>query len=379
MIRLMIVSSQLQDNRELQENIEKNIRLPADEGDLSGIVIIVATGGTEREMEKIIKNSDIPIMLWALPDNNSLGAALEVYSIYKDRVKIFYGSIEDLRGLKKFERVCDALEDIKHKKIGLIGGVSDWILTSDEATKQDIKKLGPEIIEIETEELLKKEETSEVFIESMDKSLEVYRALKSIAYRYHLDALSIRCFDLLKYDMTACIGLALLNDEGIVAGCEGDLQAVTTMVIASEFSKKMWMANVARMDEEKNTITFAHCTIASTLLERKDFTTHMESGKGVAIRGPLKEKGEVTIVRFGGRMDRVFICCGEVVDSDMGYEGLCRMQVEVKLNMRVREFLEKAQGNHHVIVFENVSEELRDLCKFRGIKIIEAFEGPITD
>jgi L-fucose isomerase-like protein len=133
MIGVTIVSSELQDNRELKRRIE-SLGLKVTEGSErdSGIVVLVATGGTERKIERIIKNAEVPLMLWALPDNNSLAAAMEVYSVYKYRAKLFYSPINDaaLEEIKKFESVCDALKEIKKKRIGLIGGISDWILTS---------------------------------------------------------------------------------------------------------------------------------------------------------------------------------------------------------------------------------------------------------
>ena len=41
-------------------------------------------------------------------------------------------------------------------------------------------------------------------------------------------------FDIVKTcGTTSCLALALLNDEGIVAGCEGDMQTLLSMFLAS--------------------------------------------------------------------------------------------------------------------------------------------------
>jgi L-fucose isomerase-like protein len=69
-------------------------------------------------------------------------------------------------------------------------------------------------------------------------------------------------------------------------------------------------------------------------------------------------------------MDRMTVLCGEIAQSDMGHKDLCRTQLEIKLDTDVDDFLENALGNHHVIVFDDVSEELRDFCKFKGIEVI---------
>ena len=55
-------------------------------------------------------------------------------------------------------------------------------------------------------------------------ALRIYSALKALVVKYKLDGLTVRCFDLLStIHSTSCIALALLNNEGIIAACEGDV------------------------------------------------------------------------------------------------------------------------------------------------------------
>ncbi|MGB4638278.1 MAG: hypothetical protein WBI81_11195 [Limnochordia bacterium] len=52
----------------------------------------------------------------------------------------------------------------------------------------------------------------------------MYLALKEIAGAHGLDALALKCFDLLPVlQNTACFALAKLSKDGIVAACEGDI------------------------------------------------------------------------------------------------------------------------------------------------------------
>jgi L-fucose isomerase-like protein len=316
-----------------------------------GAIIIPATGGTERVMANIIESTDKPIMIWALPYNNSLPSALEVYSVYKHRVKLVYSPIghDVLDEVGKFMGICKLLSS--RLRLGIIGGISEWILASN---RQDAKDLGVEVVDIELNEVLRHGNEPD----------QIYRALKEILAEYNLSALTIKCFDLLKHDTTACLAIARLNDEGIVAGCEGDIGAVLTMMIVSGITgKPCWMANTCRIGK---TITLAHCTVPLTMTESYELTTHAESGKGTAIRGILRND-IVTLARYGRR--KMFLALGKIV-RNLREEGLCRTQIEVEPLCDAKEFVENALGNHLVVTYGDIRKDVIDFCKFKGIDVI---------
>ncbi len=316
-----------------------------------GVIVVPATGGTERVIESIIKATDKPIMIWALPYNNSLPSALEVYSVYKQRVKLIYSQISYgvLDKIGTFIGICRLLNS--KLRLGIVGGVSDWILASD---KRDAEDLGVEIVDIKLDEVLRYGSDPD----------QIYRALKEIVANYNLSALTIRCFDLLKHNTTACLPIARLNDE-IPAGCEGDIGAILTMMIVSGITgKPCWMANTCRIGK---TLTLAHCTVPLAMTESYELTTHAESGKGVAVRGELRRE-VVTIARYGRR--KMILALGRIV-RNLREEGLCRTQVEIDPIFDVEEFVENSLGNHVVITYGDVRRDLADFCKFKGIEVID--------
>ena len=132
------------------------------------------------------------------------------------------------------------------------------------------------------------------------------------------------------------------------------------------------MANIAKIDKDKNIVTLAHCTIATKMiadLSKATLLPHKESGKGVAVRGSLK-KGKVTLVRLGGNLDKMLIARGEMIGSDMQEQDLCRTQVEVQLESNVEDYLANALGNHQILAYGDLEQELLDFCKFKGIESI---------
>lgn len=372
------------------EKITKEVR-----SEVSGCIIAVSTGGTERIIREFSFKLNKPILIWANQSNNSLPSSLEAFSKLKGKVpiKIFYSEINKkaLSEIKHFLKVCEAKERLEKYNIGCIGKPTKWPLTLE--NKKAIKKLGPEVKVLKLEELvkelnkvdfreieesynflMKKFRKVEVSKKEVLKAIRVYLAMKKLALKNNLSALTINCFDLLKFNFTACLGVSLNNDEGLVVGCEADLQAVLTMIIVYLISgKRCWMANTCRIDENKNTITLAHCTIPTQLisnLKKTILTSHMESGKCVALKGPL-EKGEVTLVRLGGNnLDKMVIAIGRVVRSNMENQNLCRTQAEIKLKGKVEKLIANSLGNHLILVYGDLKRDLIDFCKFKNIKPI---------
>jgi len=340
-----------------------------------GCIVVVASGGTERTIVDIVEKCK-PVLIWAIPYNNSLPSALEVYSFYKKGVKLIYSDLDEtaLQTVEEFIRLCKSLKKLKNANLGLIGGVSEWILTSDE---NFVKKFA-NIVKIDMDELIAEIKSADVELDldvghdltkdDLLKALKVYKALKKIVERLKLSALTIRCFDLVKINTTACLALSLLNDEGITAGCEGDLDALLTMMIMQGLTDQpCWMANLNRFDLKSNTVTFSHCTVPFSMVTSAKLTTHMESDKGVAVEGVLKSE-TVTITRFS--RGKMLITTGRIVRSGMGDRTLCRTQVEIKLDCKVEELLENCLGNHHVITYGYHKSILLDFCKITDVEPI---------
>ena len=207
----------------------------------------------------------------------------------------------------------------------------------------------------------------------IDNSSKVYDALKDITSTKNVDAITVRCFDLLKHNYTACMALSMLNDENIVSSCEGDIFALFTMFVANKLTNQpVWMANPSSIDKNENTLILAHCTVPSKMLdsfEESKLTTHMESGLSVAIEGPLK-KQDVTILRFGGNFDKILFSTGKIIDTNMKNPDLCRTQVEVKLKLNVQDWVNNSLGNHQILVYGDITEILTDFCNYTKVEIV---------
>lgn len=175
--------------------------------------------------------------------------------------------------------------------------------------------------------------------------------MKKIIEEYHLQGLTIRCFDLLPtLHNTGCLALAQLNAEGIIAGCEGDIPAMLSMKIAHALTGKTgFQANPATINPTTGQILFAHCTIPFDMIERYELLTHFESGIGVGIRGYMKE-GPVTIFKMSGKLDRYFAEEGTLIECQ-DKPNLCRTQQLIQLSPESTQyFLTNPISNHHIVI-----------------------------
>ena len=355
------------------------------------VVFLVLTGGTEKKIIDLFserKNhfGGEPLLLIAHTSNNSLPASLETLAKLKqegNRGKIIY--MDEFRAdeLNRYLKFLDVYHKLFKTKIGMIGNPSDWLIASSpdaetigklwgaEICKIDIKELTGSIDKADEIEALEKtgklllnassvSEPSEIEIIETAK---VYGSLKEIAVRYKLNAVTVRCFDLVTgKNTTGCFALAGLNDEGIIAGCEGDIVSTLGMVWLNYFTgKQAWMANPSRLNEKNNSLWLAHCTAPLNMISEYNLRSHFESGLGVGIQGQF-EKGDVTLLRLGGRdLDKIWIAEGELTECGSD-ENLCRTQAHIKLKepAKVSDLLNNPLGNHLLMVYGNYAGELKE-------------------
>jgi L-fucose isomerase-like protein len=149
-----------------------------------------------------------------------------------------------------------------------------------------------------------------------------------------------------------------------VAGCEGDIPAAFTLLLAKLLTgRPAFMANVSDVDLDSNSAVFAHCTVATTMVDEYEITTHFESGKSVAIQGRVRAQPVTVLKVFGHDLSRYWVSSGVAIAHQTAANG-CRTQIRVKLVESVSYFLERSLANHHVIVPGDHAQMLRDFFAF---------------
>jgi L-fucose isomerase-like protein len=168
--------------------------------------------------------------------------------------------------------------------------------------------------------------------------------------------------------VTACLPLAKFNNDGIPAGCEGDLTAIVGMMLCKELTGTIpWTANVNKVTDE--VCMFSHCTIAPSLVTDLSVKSHFETGVGTAIQGNFK--GDlVTIFRFDRHLSKMFVATANIIGRPKSATA-CRTQIEVKLTENEVDLLiHQPLGNHHLIFPGDCKNLLQLACETLSIDIL---------
>jgi L-fucose isomerase-like protein len=416
---------------------EFSFRLASPGEPIGGIPVILSlTGGIEGRILAAWpvvggRPAARPVVaIIAHPEANSLPAALETAAAINaaggKALVIPTPSLDGashLPALERYLRLHRAARELGEARLGLIGGPSDWLVASSPDPSAITANWGPAVIRIPMDELMREcereserecvaaaaapavppPEALELLAQAtavrepspatLTGAVAIYRALARVIERHHLTAVSVRCFDLLTFVRnTGCYALSRLNDEGIVAGCEGDLPATLTMMLLRALRSPRavgsrdgrpgcdgddghtglsFMANPAWIDELRSEVTLAHCTIPLGLTSEFELRSHFESGLGVAFGGRWPP-GPVTIARLAGpALDRLVALEGEVSAAAVAApssERLCRTQVTVRLDApgAARNLLRDPPGNHLVAARGRRADELREFVALFG-------------
>lgn len=367
-------------------------RLKFSNNDLA--VVTVLTGGSEQLIMELARKAGHTLIL-AHKTMNSLPAAIEAYSAL--RLTPFPATLiaewppgdEVVAALRAWK----AFAEVRGARISLVGEPSHWLVYSAGKDVEDsIKEIfGVSISYVPLEEiyeeyrglkngpadfnellngLISKATRSDVPRDDVAKALRLYLALKNVMSSKGVKAFTIRCFDLITdLKTTACLPLALLNSEGWVAGCEGDLPTLVTMMVAKAVSgKPVFMGNLAWIDGEE--IMFAHCTIALSLTKSFELKTHFESGIGVGIAGVLDGGSAVTIVKIDPLTRSLRAVEGTIASGIPSSPYHCRTQIKVRVGSSAKQFIEEPLGNHYVIMPGSFSKEMKYLAEYAGLQLV---------
>ncbi len=339
-------------------------------------MVLVGSGGVEEMVKAHIGCLPPHVVLIADGLKNSLAASLEILSWMRlegRHGRVLHGPTSYImQGIDDHVIASEAIGNLQGKRVGVIGKPSGWLIASgvDDAAMRE--RWGVEMVDVPLDEVVKGYEATapdevqditDEFIskavgikepsrDEVVKAMRLYRAVKGLVERYHLDAFTLNCFDLIPTThTTGCVALALLNQEGIPAGCEGDEQTLLTMLAVRAATGEMaFMANPSKiLDNASHEMVFAHCTIAPAMTDRYIVRDHYESLSGVAVEGII-DPMDMTIVKCGGKsMERYFISKARLLECTTN-PNMCRTQLRLRLAEPLDYFLERSIGNHHVIV-----------------------------
>ena len=363
----------------------------------SKTICFIATGGTEEMFKDFVDILPQPVLLLSDGLHNSFAAAMEIKTYLSQRgiastlfnapldySQDFFDQMEkELFGgndtgsmltpsdpLPKFPK--SVRRAFEKTVIGLIGSASGWLIASGIDRETVGKTYGVRFIDIDLSELeqgfaavapedpetqkvcyrMERFLTGDRTRDDLCDAARMYMALKAICTKYALKALTLKCFGILNScRTTACLALSLLNDEGIVAGCEGDIPSLWTMLyVKYAFNRPAFMANPASSNRKECTIDFAHCTIPLSMVHGYRLPSHFESDSGIGIAGSVPS-GRYRIVKISGeQLDQYYETEGDLI-MNTNIPQRCRTQIRFRFDSEEEfdRFFRISKGNHIIL------------------------------
>ncbi len=361
----------------------------------------------------LVEVFELPIILWALPEpvigqalkSNSLcGTNMASSLLYrlKRYYKYLYAPFNDkvvLKTIAEFLRPVETIKRLRKTKIGLVGYhvPGFYNLSFDELRLRN--EIGPQIHHIDLGEVrdamneisdkdsnrIMDEVNDKVALNKMGKDIferyaKSYGAFRLIAKRYDCNSLAIKCWpDVDKYfGISVCAIMAKLTDDGILAGCEGDVYGTVTMLMQNYITDKPpFIVDLVHIIKEKNIGILWHCGNAPfSLAGNKDEVSIVKIpnllGEGWGCNFGCKSGG-VTFAKLSeGEGYRMLITSGNAINDKAVF---CGTSAKVKFVSDVGRLMDTIiyQGfeHHFSIIYQDVVQELEDICGMLRIKAVK--------
>lgn len=352
---------------------------------------------------------------------NMLGSIIGNYlRRYDIPFKWFYGMPEDEIFLERLKVTLDALRAInrlKTSRIGRIGGLANGFenLYFDERDLE--KKFGiylqtrhtvEEIVararavdasrvQLETQQMQTegKRGGGAITSEHLEKSARVYLALRDFAEEHRYDALAVSCWARFQevYGVAICAALSRLNNNGIVAPCEGDVLAATNMLIFNAMNGQYAsLHDMVSLDESDQSVNLWHCGVAPECwadCRGICWDQHFNIGRyeggnwhGDGVVADMRFKsGAITICTMDSSFENLFVVSGTMTDEKPGFAGSSGWVRDLRLNgepIELRDLLNTIavmRVNHHYpATYGDLTNQLNEFAAWMRMGVIEKVE-----
>lgn len=308
----------------------------------------------------------------------------------------------DYKEIRRIVRALTVQKALSHTRTVLIGHPAPWYLRwysfpDLEAVRRkvgmtftpvELRELMEHVEDVRAEEAMSlaeewmngAEQVKEPSREDLKKSAATCLAMEHIIKRKGADAMAINCLEISQSGKFAgrisnpCMGMSHLQDRGISCGCEMDIPGLVTKVLLGYLGgRPTFLGNIVRADPENDVIKISHCILPTRM---RGFDTEplpyilrdYHGSGGVTAFTEVQPGFEVTLARAHRNLERITAVQGKITACDDTV--FCRNTLTIKVR-NAREFVRRAEGNHHALVFGNYLEDLKVWGELMGIQVNE--------
>ncbi len=373
---------------------------------IDGLVCISGTfalGHLILELNKVIQK---PILLWGLEElpydggkirlNSVCGINLNSSNLYKAGVKNYHVVI----GNQIDEDWLDSLRIIKAfatKRIGIIGYRAKGFFNLDVDELDLYREVGLLIDHFELNEIYKIEVDTNKVKERIEQIKEIFdvssisgEQLSNVAEltskinifldNNQLDALAIRCWPEFATDfgIAPCAAMSVLQAEGKILTCEGDILGSLSMVAHSAIgAKNPYLADFSQVDFKENFALLWHCGVAPCNLWdgkcNRSLEPYFAGGKGVTADFVMKS-GQVSFLRidYAPGEYRLFLQKGKIIPMEKELKGTYAKAVfEDHVKDVLKKIIDNGIAHHLSVVYDDYIRPLEIFAKIIGWKVIQ--------
>lgn len=357
---------------------------------------------------------NVPIVLWApyeIPfkkDERLYANALVALTMNSASLRklgftsyAVYGDLGDDRAtgrIKKLIAAYDTVHQLKNTNLGLLGYRPTAFYNSsfDETLirktfgikieETDLKvifdkmdQMDQEVYETDMREMAGKYDVTKLPEGHLENHSKLYFALKEVIEEQGYDFSVIKCWpEMGSLHTTPCAVMGRLADENVNIGCEGDVDVEIAQIVQNYITGlPTFITDMINIDEDENLMTFWHCgNAAPSLADPKyplELMNHPLAGQGTAFYGSLKS-GKVTIARFCNidNQYKLFLMKGEAISKERYTKGImANVKVTAPVRDVVNNIIDAGVAHHYSLVWSDVSDEMKEVCKLLNIPVIE--------
>jgi len=367
------------------------------------IVVAVATWSADSNLLDMLEECSVPVVTWAFPgmSTGSMCGCQQFGCVLAELDKphrFVFGPANDsgvISCISDYVTAVNLAAALRKTRMGLVGyrvpGMTEVAFDELELKAilgprtvhyglETVEKIMAEVSEAEAMDVWQKRmaHVRKVSVGKADiiDSMRGYLALKRFAEGDRLSGMAIECYP--RFMGRLCLACSLLADEGIVVGCEADMNSTVAMLMLTRLTgQPVHNTDGLGVDMTEGSIVFSHCGNGSmSLAESPDkieiaHVRLMQQGACVLFAG---RPGPVTLVNLVGRRGtyRMGVACGKAIPTGMVFAG---NPTKVVLEGGVQHYLDviarEGLGHHWMIGYGDVRKPLRDLCVLLGIPCVE--------
>jgi L-fucose isomerase-like protein len=370
---------------------------------------VVCISGTFHLGHLVLQLRDavkVPFLLWGLPElpynggkirlNSVCGVNLNASNLYKSGVDDYHVIVQDHID-EDWVDAIRAVRSLRQARIGIAGFRADGFFNVGIQDNQLYGATGALVDHYELSEIhgwpvsdeevsARRKQIAETFDVStltdfqVGKVAELSAKLCAFYKHYGLSALAIRCWPEFARDfgVSPCAAMSLLQAEGLVLACEGDIDGAVSMLLHKAIGAETpFLFDFSQVDFKQDFALFWHCGVAPCNLWdgvcNRSLDTYFAGGKGVTADFVLKS-GKLSVLRADSARGeyRMFLQQATAVPMEKLLRGTYMKAV---FDRPVKEVLDLVIDNglahHSSVVYGDFIRPLRIMAKLKGWRIIE--------